>query len=155
MGKLGERGIRGLFRVKTALKHRGRKYAVGDMVEGYLIDRQGVVVFEFCNDDEPDFVEEEFDPADFDRGRGIDCMLSFAYDYVLIYREEGIEKRREYVKGEFGDGIIKECDGAVSFFIKGRPVSLDCFMDDVNEIDYEGGLGYEIEDIPRLFNALG
>ena len=43
MSDLGK-GIRGLVRVKTVFEHHGRKYGVGETVEGRLIYHRGIII---------------------------------------------------------------------------------------------------------------
>jgi hypothetical protein len=147
MSDLGK-GIRGLVRVKTVFEHHGRKYAVGDTVEGRLIYHQGVIIFERVD-------STQFDPSNFDRIHGVSCILTFAYDYSLIYKEGDIIKKKHYVKGQSEDGILKEKDGEILFFLKGEyPISINKFIDKT-DLNYKGHVRYEIEDITRLFDALG
>jgi hypothetical protein len=147
MSDLGK-GMRGLVRVKTVFEHHGRKYAVGDMLEGRLIYHRGVIIFERID-------SAQFDPANFDRIHGVSCILTFAYDHSLIYKEDDISKKKHYVKGQSENGILKEKDGEILFFLKGeRPVSINKFIDET-DLNYKGRIRYEIEDITRLFDALG
>lgn len=156
MSDPGRRGIFGILRVKTAFGHKGRMYAVGDPAEGCLTECGDGFVFGFCNYEDPDSGDDEqFDSVDFDRSLGIDCVLSFAWDYAVTYTEDGTEKKRCYIKGDYADGIIREHDGGVFFFVKGQPLPLDLFMDDVSDLEYEGGVGYELGDLPRLLRSLG
>ncbi|RKX65811.1 MAG: hypothetical protein DRP42_04185, partial [Tenericutes bacterium] len=98
----------------------------------------------------------QFEPANFDRRHGVSCMLTFAYNHSFLYREGGIIKKKDYVQGESEEGIIKEKDGRILFFLKGQhPVTINKFMDDVTDLDYESGVSHEIEKITRLLNALG
>lgn len=147
MSDLGK-GIRGLVRVKTDFEHHGRKYTVGNMLEGRLIYHRGVIIFERID-------STQFDPANFDRVHGISCILTFAYDHSLIYKKDDIIKKKHYVKGQSEDGILKEKEGEILFFLKGEyPVSINKFIDKT-DLNYKGRVRYEIEDITRLFNALG
>ncbi|MCI5147717.1 MAG: hypothetical protein D3923_19810 [Candidatus Electrothrix sp. AR3] len=147
MSDLGK-GIRGSVRVKADFDHQGKNYSLGDIVEGCLREHQGVIIFERI-----DFTQ--FDPANFDRIHGVNCMLTFAYDHILLYKENGIIKRKDYVKGESEEGILKEKEGEILFFLKGQwPVTINKFMD-VSDLHYKGSVQYEIEDITRLFDALG
>jgi hypothetical protein len=147
MSDLGK-GIRGLVRVKTVFEHNGRKYAVGDMLEGRLIYHQGVIIFERID-------SAQFDPANFDRIHGVSCMLTFAYDHSLIYKEGDIIKKKHYVKGQSEDGILKEKEGEILFFLKGEcPVSINKFIDKT-DLNYKGSVQYKIKDIKKLFDALG
>ncbi|MCI5165859.1 MAG: hypothetical protein D3903_07135 [Candidatus Electrothrix sp. GM3_4] len=147
MSDLGK-GIRGLVRVKTVFEHHGRKYAVGDMLEGRLIYYRGVIVFERID-------SAHFDHAILDRVHGISCILTFAYDHIIIYKEDDIIKKKHYVKGQSGDGFLKEKDGEILFFLKGEyPITINKFIDKT-DLNYKGRVRYEIEDITRLFDALG
>jgi hypothetical protein len=147
MSDLGK-GIRGSVRVKTVFEHQGRSYAVGDIVEGRLIYHQGVVIFERVD-------SAQFDPVNFDRIHGVNCMLTFAYDHIQLYKEGGIIKKRHYVKGQSEGGILKEKEGEILFFLKGElPVTINKFIDKT-DLNYKGSVQYEIEDITRLFDALG
>ncbi|MCI5146941.1 MAG: hypothetical protein D3923_15815 [Candidatus Electrothrix sp. AR3] len=146
MSDLG-RKISGSVRVKIAFEHQGRSYAVGDTVEGRLINHQGVVVFERI-----DFAQ--FDPANFDRIHGISCMLTFAYNHSFLYRKNGIIKKKDYVQGESETVIIKEKKGKILFFLKGQhPVTINKFIDDVTDLEYESGVSDEIEKVSRLLNV--
>ncbi|MCI5145260.1 MAG: hypothetical protein D3923_06945 [Candidatus Electrothrix sp. AR3] len=148
MSDLG-RKISGSVRVKTAFAHQGRNYAVGDIVEGRLINHQGVIVFERI-----DFAR--FAPANFDRRYGVSCRLTFAYNHSFLYRESGIIKKKDYVQGESAEGIIKEKKGKILFFLKGEhPITINKFMDDVTDLEYENGVSDELKKITRLLNALG
>lgn len=134
--------------VKTAFEHQGRNYAVGDMVEGRLLNHQGVIVFERV-----DFAR--FNPANFDRIYDVGCRLTFAYDHIQLYKKNGIIKRKDYVKGQSEVGILKEKDGEILFLLKGQwPVTINKFMD-ATDLEYKGSAQYEFEDITRLLNALG
>ena len=147
MSDLGK-GIRGLVRVKTDFEHHGRKYAVGNMLEGRLIYHRGVIIFERID-------STQFNPANFDRIYGVRCVLTFAYDHSLIYKEGDIIKKKHYVKGQSEDGILKEKEGKILFFLKGQhPISINKFIDKT-DLNYKGRVRYEIKDIKRLFDALG
>jgi hypothetical protein len=154
MEELGRRGILGLMKVKVAFEHKGqgRKYSIGETVEGQLVEHQGKVVFEFVDQDNPDFIDpEKIDPVNLDRKEGIRCMWSIANDC------SGNQDDREwyYDKGTYLDGKLIEHNGGVFFTTDGLILRLDLFTDDWETLEYEGGLGYEIEEVPRFFNALG
>ncbi|MCI5167218.1 MAG: hypothetical protein D3903_14270 [Candidatus Electrothrix sp. GM3_4] len=147
MSDLGK-GISGLVRIKTDFEHHGRKYAVGNMLEGRLIYHRGVIIFERID-------STQFDPANFDRVYGVNCILTFAYDHSLVYKEDDIIKKKQYVKGQSESGFLKEKDGEILFFLKGQyPVSTNKFIDK-NDLNYKGRVKYKIKDIKRLFDALG
>jgi hypothetical protein len=143
MNEKGRRGISGRMQVKVAFEHKGqgKTYAVGDIVEGMLVNYRGRVVFEFSDDDKPEWIDpEKINPANFDRSCGIFCLLSFRY-----YLD----------KGSYVEGKLLAHDGGVYFLIDDEFVPLHHLRGDVDTMDCEGGLGYEIKDIPRFFNALG
>ena len=117
MSDLGK-GIRGFVRVKTDFELHGRKYVVGNILEGSLIYHRGVIVFERID-------SVQFDPSHFDRVYGIKCVLTFAYDHVQLYKEDDIIKQKQYVRGQSEGGILKEKDGEILFFLKGEHPSFD------------------------------
>jgi hypothetical protein len=154
----GRRGIVGFMCVKVAFRHKGQglKYAVGELVEGQLVEHQGKIVFEFIDQDKPEFIDpKKIDPANFDRSEGVYLRMSFNHDYWRPFKGDFEGKRQCYDKGSYVLGHLMDHDGGVYFLIDGEFVALHHFNDDVDTLEYEGGLGFEIEDIPRFFNALG
>ena len=151
----GRRGVFGFMQVNFAFHHKGRNqdFSVGQLIEVQLVEHHGQVIFEFVDQMNPEFIDpEKFNPAWLDRKWGILCLWSIANDCHGT-RKDGTSWF--FDKGAYLEGKLVEHDGGVFFAYKGLHLPLDLFRDDWEGLDYESGLGYEIEDVPRFFNALG
>jgi hypothetical protein len=159
MSEKGRHGISGKMRVKVAFEHKGqgKTYAVGDFVEGHVVDHHGKIVFEFYDENKPEFIDpEKINPANLDRSWGVQCVCFIAnYCSGIVVDDNGDDRKWSYDKGDYLYGKLMELDGKVCFDVDGLHLRLELFQDEWEGLETEGWIGYEIEEVPRFFNALG